>query len=288
MKIITPSADKEKTEVIDGEENAMKILLQAMSNVQREALVCADSNSPAFSMGVAPVKDGYKGFKRRGAIIRFITEITSENLQYVKELMNYANVRHMDNVKGNMAVSETEYVATATLEGAKPVRQTIYSNAKPILEQQRYFFENLWAKAVHADQKIREIEEGEGPHITKIIDSPEQVISRARHVIETSVRLSVCSHFSYLKMIDTIASDLIKKILTKSQNGEHKGVRWIGTINREDVALVQKYFALGMEIKHIKYIPLNFSVTDKEFNFAVSNVAAGTDAINPTVLISNE
>src|SRR5919109_3027162 len=264
----------------------MKILLQAMSNVQKEALVCADSNSPAFSMGVASVKDGYRDFKWRGVKIRFITEITSENLQYVKELMNYAEVRHMEAVKGNMAVSETEYVAIATLEGAKPISQTIYSNAKPILEQQRYFFENLWAKAVHADQRIREIEEGEGPHITKIIDSPEQVISRARHVIETSKQLAVCSHLNYLKMIDTISSDAIKKILKKSQNGEHKGVRWIGTINREDIALVQKYLALGMEIKHIRYIPLNFSVTDKEFNFTVSNTVA--DSMNPTVLISNE
>ncbi len=264
----------------------MKILLQAMSNVQKEALVCADSNSPAFSMGVASVKEGYRDFKRRGVKIRFITEITSENLQYVKELMNYADVRHMEAVKGNMAVSETEYVSIATLEGAKPISQTIYSNAKPILEQQRYFFENLWAKAVHTGQRIREIEEGEGPHITKIIDSPEQVISRARHVIETSKQLAVCSHLNYLKMIDTISSDAIKKILKKSQDGEHKGVRWIGTINREDIALVQKYLALGMEIKHIRYIPLNFSVTDKEFNFTVSNTVA--DSMNPTVLISNE
>ena len=283
---VTSSADNEKTDVFYGEETAMKILLQAMSNVQKEALVCADSNSPAFSMGVAPVKDGYKDFKMRGVIIRFITEITSENLQYVKELMNYAEVRHMDTVKGNMAVSETEYVATATLEGGKPIMQAIYSNAKPILEQQRYFFENLWAKAVHADQRIREIEEGEGLHITKIIDSPEQVISRARHVIETSKQLAVCSHLNYLKIIDTIASDSIKKILKRSQNGEHKGVRWIGTINREDIALVQKYLALGMEIKHIRYIPLNFSVTNKEFNFTVSNTVA--DSMNPTVFISNE
>jgi two-component system sensor histidine kinase VicK len=41
-----------------------------------------------------------------------------------------------------------------------------------------------------------------------------------------------------------------------------------------------------MEIKHIRYIPLNFSVTDKEFNFTVSNTVA--DSMNPTVLISNE
>ena len=264
----------------------MKILLQTMSNVQNEALVCADANSAAFSMGVAPIKKGYSDFKRRGVRIRFITEITSENMQYVKELMNYAEVRHMDTVKGNMAVSETEYVATATLEGAKPITQTIYSNAKPILEQQRYFFENLWIKAVHADQRIREIEEGIEPRITKIIDSPEDIISRARHVIETSDHLSVCSDLDYLKMIETFALDSIKKILEKSQNSEHKGVRWIGTISKKDIALVQRFLTLGIEIKHLRYTPLNFSVTNKEFNFTVSNTAA--DSITPNVLISNE
>ena len=283
---ITSSAGSEKTEVFHGEENAMKILLQTLSNVQNEALACADANSAAFSMGVAPIKKGYSDFKRRGVRIRFITEITSENMQYVKELMNYAEVRHMDTVKGNMAVSETEYVATATLEGAKPITQTIYSNAKPILEQQRYFFENLWIKAVHADQRIREIEEGIEPRITKIIDSPEDIISRARHVIETSDHLSVCSDLDYLKMIETFALDSIKKILEKSQNSEHKGVRWIGTISKKDIALVQRFLTLGIEIKHLRYTPLNFSVTNKEFNFTVSNTAA--DSITPNVLISNE
>jgi signal transduction histidine kinase len=284
---ITSGASNEKTEVFHGEENAMKILLQTMSNVQKEALVCADANSAAFSMGLAPIKKGYSDFKRRQVRIRFITEITSENLQYVKELMNYAEVRHMDTVKGNMTVSETEYVATATLEGAKRITQTIYSNAKPILEQQRYFFENLWIKAVHADQRIRQIEEGIEPRITKIIDSPEDVISRARHVIETSDHLSVCSDLDYLKMIETFASDSIRKILEKSQNGEHKGVRWIGTINKEHIALVQQFLALGMQIKHLRYTPLNFSVTNKEFNFTVSNTTAD-DSISPNVLISNE
>jgi two-component system, OmpR family, sensor histidine kinase VicK len=283
---LTSGATNEKTEVFHGEENAMKILLQTMSNVQREALVCADANSAAFSMDVAPIKKGYSDFKKRGVRIRFITEINSQNLRYVKELMDYAEVRHMDTVKGNMAVSETEYIATATLEGAKPITQTIYSNAKPILDQQRYFFENLWIKAVHAYQRIREIEEGIEPHITKIIDSPEDIISRARHVIETSNHLSVCSDFGGLKMIDTIASDSIKKILEKSQKGEHKGVRWIGTINKEDVDLVQRFLELGMEVKHLTYIPLNFSITDKEFNFTVSNMAAGS--IAPNVLVSNE
>jgi two-component system sensor histidine kinase VicK len=287
LTVTSSAGNEEKTEVFHGEENAMKILLQTMSNVQKEALVCADANSAAFSMGVAPIKNGYSDFKRRGIRIRFITEITLENMQYVKELMNYAEVRHMDTVKGNMAVSETEYIATATLEGAKPITETIYSNAKPILEQQRYFFENLWIKTVHANQRIREIEEGIELRITKIIDSQEDIISRARHVIETSDHLSVCSDLDYLKMIETFALDSIKKILQKKQNGKHKGVRWIGTISKEDISLVQRFMALGMEVKHLRYTPLNFSVTNKEFNFTISNQAAD-DSKTPNVLISNE
>jgi two-component system sensor histidine kinase VicK len=287
LTVTSSAGNEEKTEVFHGEENAMKILLQTMSNVQKEALVCADANSAAFSMGVAPIKNGYSDFKRRGIRIRFITEITLENIQYVKELMNYAEVRHMDTVKGNMAVSETEYIATATLEGAKPITETIYSNAKPILEQQRYFFENLWIKAVHANQRIREIEEGIELRITKIIDSQEDIISRARHVIETSDHLSVCSDLDYLKMIETFALDSIKKILQKKQNGKHKGVRWIGTISKEDISLVQRFMALGMEVKHLRFTPLNFSVTNKEFNFTISNQAAD-DSKTPNVLISNE
>jgi two-component system, OmpR family, sensor histidine kinase VicK len=43
---------------------------------------------------------------------------------------------------------------------------------------------------------------------------------------------------------------------------------------------------LGMEVKHLIYTPLNFSITDKEFNFTVSNMAAGS--IAPNVLVSNE
>jgi two-component system sensor histidine kinase VicK len=41
-----------------------------------------------------------------------------------------------------------------------------------------------------------------------------------------------------------------------------------------------------MEIKHLRYTPLNFSVTDKEFNFTVSNTVDGSTS--PNVLISNE
>ena len=38
--------------------------------------------------------------------------------------------------------------------------QATYSNVKEVVEQQHFIFDTLWSKAVPAEQKIREIEEG--------------------------------------------------------------------------------------------------------------------------------
>jgi two-component system, OmpR family, sensor histidine kinase VicK len=163
------SPDIERTEVFYGSEDAMKILLQAMRNVKKEAVTCSDAQSAGFSMTVEPVRQGFIDFKKRGVKIRSITEITKENLEYCKELENYVQLRHLDGLRGNFAVSETEYVATAILNEKEPVTQTIYSNAKVILEQHRYFFETLWNKAIPAEQRIRELEEGVEREFVEVI-----------------------------------------------------------------------------------------------------------------------
>jgi two-component system sensor histidine kinase VicK len=157
------SPNIERTELFYGSENAMKILLQAMQNVKKEAVTCSDAQSAGFSMTIEPVRQGFIDFKKRGVKIRSITEITKDNLEYCKQLEDYVQLRHLDGLRGNFAVSETEYVATAIVHEKEPVTETIYSNAKAILEQHRYFFETLWDKAIPAENRIREIEEGIEP-----------------------------------------------------------------------------------------------------------------------------
>lgn len=163
------SPNIERTEVFYGSEDAMRILLQAMRNVKKEAVTCSDAQSAGFSMTVEPVRQGFIDFKKRGVKIRSITEITKENLEYCKQLENYVQLRHLGGLRGNFAVSETEYVATAILNEKEPVTETIYSNAKVILEQHRYFFETLWNKAIPAEQRIRELEQGIEPEFVEVI-----------------------------------------------------------------------------------------------------------------------
>jgi hypothetical protein len=45
----------------------------------------------------------------------------------------------------------------------QPPTQAIVSNVKSFVEQQQYFFDTVWDKALPAEHRIREIEEGLKP-----------------------------------------------------------------------------------------------------------------------------
>jgi hypothetical protein len=82
-------------------------------------------------------------------------------------------VRHLDGIRVNFGVSNWEYIATAMLKEAQPLPQLIYSNARNIVEQYHYLFDTLWSKAIPAEQRIREIEEGIIRYETKIVQEHE-------------------------------------------------------------------------------------------------------------------
>jgi signal transduction histidine kinase len=89
-------------------------------------------------------------------------------------------IRHLDGIKANFSVSETEYLASATMaegqtkEPTIPIQQLIYSNVKDIVEQQKYVFESFWNKAIPAERRIREIEEGIVSGSTEVIQIPSR------------------------------------------------------------------------------------------------------------------
>ena len=70
-------------------------------------------------------------------------------------------LRHLDGIKGNFMLSETEYLSpVALIEKEKVASQIIYSNVKEIVVHQQYVFDTFWSRSILAQQKIREIEEG--------------------------------------------------------------------------------------------------------------------------------
>jgi two-component system, OmpR family, sensor histidine kinase VicK len=148
----------EKTEVVTKPEDIDRLIHQTFSNILYNYGTCIDTSGPAVVMGVESMKKRLIVAHARGVKIRFLTEITKDNLPYCRQMMELGAMRHLDGVQGNFGVSETEYLASATLDTEKVVPLLIYSNVKQIVKQQQYVFQTLWNKAIPSEQRIEEIE----------------------------------------------------------------------------------------------------------------------------------
>jgi two-component system, OmpR family, sensor histidine kinase VicK len=135
---------------------------------------------PPLAIGLDPIRKAFLDAKSRRVRLRYLTEITQENLQYCKELLSIVDeLRHLDGIKGNFMISEEEYLAPLILfEKGKIAPQIIYSNVREIVEQQQYIFDNLWNNAISAKDRIREIEEGvKVRYETKVLKKKDEIVT---------------------------------------------------------------------------------------------------------------
>jgi signal transduction histidine kinase len=95
-------------------------------------------------------------------------------------------LRHLEGIRGNFGVSESDYIATAIQQEGRPIPQLIHSNARAMIEQQQYFFETLWNKAIPAEQRIREIEEGIKPEVIETIREPKVTQERVFELLKSA------------------------------------------------------------------------------------------------------
>ena len=164
------------TEVLYGTENAVARGIQFMKSVKERMDICFDSKAPSIVVEIDIYRNGYEDIRKRGGKIRAFTEITNDNIHHIKELLKIVDeLRHLDGMKGGIAVSETECMATTILQEAAPLTQVIYSNNKAFVEQMQYIFDIFWYRAIPARQRIREIEEGIKREFIETIQDPADI-----------------------------------------------------------------------------------------------------------------
>ena len=188
--IIEELEKEEKTLVYDGIEEANNVILNFVNNTKNKLDACLDANGPSVMIEVQYIKEARINAKDRGVNFRYITDINKENISYCKQIIKEFNaeLRHLDEVKGNFEINDSgkEYIATATLQKAKPLKQLIFSNVKEIGEQQQYVFDTLWNKAISSEERIKEIEEGIEPEFTEIIRNANESQSLEWHLLKAT------------------------------------------------------------------------------------------------------
>ena len=287
--LLNPDIKSQRSsEILYGAENAVGRGVQFMRNVKKNMDIFFDHRAPSIVVDIEEYRNGYINIRRRGAKIRAFTEITKENIHYCKELMKLVDeLRHLDGVKGGMAVSESEYMATTVLEESKPLTEVIYSNVKEVVEQNQYIYDTLWRSAISAEQKIKEIEEGVVRYETRIIENPDEVIREIGRLTASSNKLDTCLTSGGLQYSHNYFFDLKKKLLDKQRRGEHKGIRYITNIDNGNLHICKLYLKHGIQIRHMKNLPpMSFGVSDKEIAVTIEKMEGGRRI--QSLLISNE
>ncbi len=73
-----------------GSDKVIDIALQFTSNARNKIDACVDHTRPSLIVEIKRLKRAFQDAKRRGVKLRYITEITSENVSFCKSLMSLA------------------------------------------------------------------------------------------------------------------------------------------------------------------------------------------------------
>jgi len=271
-----------------GAENIVNRTLRDLADVKQTFDNCTDHTGPSVFLAYQPMWDACIALKQRGIRLRFITEITKDNISDCKEVMKVYELRHLDGVKGNFGIADgKDYGGAAKSKEAEVPNQLIRSNVRAFVEQQQYFFETLWLKSTPAELRIKEIEEGITTIRTRVLENQDEIIYELKRLNNTANKLSICSALGGMQMSYNFLFDSYERAIAKHRKGEGEGMRWIMNIDKEGVPLVKIFLQAGIRLRHIKNMPpLNFGVSDKEVAITVEKMEGGK--MSQSFLVSNE
>lgn len=142
-----------------------------------------DSKAPQFLLS-DQIRKSLQRAKTNGIRIRFITEINKGNLSLCKDIMNFAEVRHLDKVIGNFILSDKEYFGQSL--GSNYQTNQIHNNDHGMVELQNYIFENLWNNSVSEHDKASSLEVGIDPEEVKVLSDPVEIRKTYLNLIESA------------------------------------------------------------------------------------------------------
>jgi two-component system sensor histidine kinase VicK len=207
---------EENTEVIYGDENITNDTLKVHSAIKEYLDICNDSKGPSmFVIPNHPMTNSLRELKEIGIRLRFISEITKDNVEYCKELMKTFELRHLDEIKGNFGIADGIYYrASARSKLSSPPPLLICSTLRAFVEQQQYFFDMLWKKAIPAKQRIKEIEEDLKREFIETIQDSEETLVLTSKVLSSATEeiLIIFSHLNTLRQYEKYGIlDLLRK-----------------------------------------------------------------------------
>ena len=281
---------QEFTRVYYGGGTVIDTVLQFLKKSNKTIYACVDQTRPSLTTDIALLKEAFLDAKKRGVKLLYVTEINRDNLSYCKQLLTMVDeLRHLDGIKGNFYISETGYLAPATLhEKGKPASQIIYSNVKELIEHQRYVFDTFWDKAIAGEQRIREIEKDIEPEIFDTITDHE-IASRILVDLTKSVKKEALFFLPNAKsMLRIDKLGVVDYLIKASQKSDTTIIRIVCSFSDENSEIISKITENAPRIKVVNGIDLPYGmyIVDSERAFRVELKEPSADTFSEAIGIA--
>ena len=262
-KIASPVLEKGSTVVNDPKE--IEGVIRHVLTESHEKL-CSVRNPSTIQKGlninghtptfVSAISKGLKVF--------IVTEITKDNLSYCKQLMMNRGIqlRHIEDIVPNFSVWDGKFV-TEVVQGptkAYPLGHLFYSNLESDVARCELCFDRLWAVAVPAEVKIREMEKSDDTgRITVVTGIDEIIKARVRMIRDAQVSLDLCT------VPEFVYNYVIPKLGQEYSDAISRGVRAriIYDIRENGILYCKELIDLGFEVRHLPNVGGMFSLSEK-------------------------
>ncbi len=277
----------ERTEILNGID-AVSLAVKFFNNSKERVDLFVDKIRVSVITTTQLYKNNFVNARKRGIKIRFITEITKENLEQCKQLRKCVDeFRHLEGLNGALTVNEIESVGTS-INYTGSVSTLIHSTEKEVVLQQQFIFNTFWKHAISYERRIKEIEEGIESVKTELLENPEDIWEKTIEICNQSSFLCICTSIGGMRLGYNDLIELYREILKKPKNGKQEGIKWITSINsKEDIAIVKTLIQEGIQVRHVFDMPfVNFTLSNRYFASTIEKMVATKELAS--VLISND
>jgi two-component system, OmpR family, sensor histidine kinase VicK len=272
-------------EVVRGAKETSSTLETFSGGAREHIDVCSDRNGLGLALQICGLNSAQS---KAGLKIRLVTEVTRENRAFAEAVSGLVELRHLEGVALNFAVSDAgELIGATVVRGGEVVSELIHSRAQGLTSQYEQLFETLWKKAVAGEARLGELEEWEPEEGTKLLEGEGEIVSHLASMADSWEDVVACVSMKGLSSVFDALAGKLPSVM--SQGGEGAlGIRWLTSIGESDTALIEAFLDRGINIRHTSRLPPLSFVCSKSSLLAsietsgeksiLENVLASTDA----------
>jgi uncharacterized protein YdcH (DUF465 family) len=212
-------------------------------------------DSAIFDSAYKYFQDGFrvveKQIENKEIVLNLIIETTPDNLERVSSL-TFPNLRHIDNLRGNMAVyDERAYMVYIFHQNSDLPDQTLFSNSSDLVKRQINLFDKLWSTSIPLSARIKELERNDQPKYQQMITNIHEFKDELDYIIEQSRKELLI--FSSLMSLNQLFMN--RSNIGKIQSAQKRGVSVKILTDETDEIFLKQISEINQAIKDnpIKY-----------------------------------